>query len=106
MHNKLTSNIIYLKNVQDKINNIDQQNKIIAKKNKKRNTIIGFGGFIFLIGTLMFVWGLIEILVPLFLTTDTAINVFLVGLIGFLIGLPFTFINYYLLFHIQIIIYL
>jgi hypothetical protein len=93
MHNKFTSNVIYLKNVQDKINNIDEQNKIIAKKNKKRNTIMGFGAFIFLIGSLMLVWGLIEILVPLFLTTDTAINVSFVGLIGFLIGLPFAFIK-------------
>ena len=93
MHNKFTSNVIYLKNVQDKINNIDEKNKLIAKKNKKKTYIMNFGIFIFVVGTIMFLWGLIEVLIPLLLTTDTAMNVFFIGLAGFLIGMPFTFIK-------------
>ncbi|GIV27770.1 MAG: hypothetical protein KatS3mg027_1584 [Bacteroidia bacterium] len=93
LHSQYTSNIIYLNQVSNQIKQIDDQNKIIEKKNKKKSMWMNFGGIVFLIGTLLMAWGFIEILVPLFLTSDTAINVFFFGLGGFLIGMPFTFMK-------------
>lgn len=93
LHNTLTSNIVYLQNVNEKVKQIDEENKKIEKKNKKKSMWMNLGGTLFLFGILFMVWGFIEILVPIFLTTDTAVNVFFFGLGGFLVGMPFTFMK-------------
>lgn len=84
---ELTKNCSDYQKSQQLKENILQQNEKIERINKKRKFWSGLFGILFIIGMLMFVWGFIEILVPLFLNSEFALQIFFVGLGMFLIGL-------------------
>lgn len=77
----LTNNCSMYNQIQDDKKKVDEYNKNISKINKKRKTLIGIFAFFWTIGVLSFVWGFIEVLVPMFLDADMAMNLFVGGLI-------------------------
>lgn len=77
----LTNNCSMYNQTQEDKKKVDEYNKNISKINKKRNTLIGIFAFFWTIGVLSFVWGFIEVLVPMFLDADMAMNLFVGGLI-------------------------